>query len=38
MSMSFTTAAQLLGDDIWIAVKLPGSYEGDDDLTTTWSR
>lgn len=25
-------AAQLLGDDIWIAVKLPGEYDGDDDL------
>ena len=25
-------AAQLLGDDVWIAVKLPGTYEGDDDL------
>ena len=22
----------LLGQDIWIAVKLPGEYEGDDDL------
>jgi hypothetical protein len=28
-------AAQLLGDDIWIAVKLPGDYEGDDDLDDT---
>ncbi|WP_201749935.1 hypothetical protein [Micromonospora sicca] len=36
--------AQLLGDDVWIAVKLPGTYEGDDDLDddaairrwTTW--
>jgi len=25
-------AAQLLGDDIWITVKLPGEYVGDDDL------
>ena len=25
-------AAQLLDDDIWIAVKLPGGYDGDDDL------
>ncbi|ETK35291.1 hypothetical protein [Microbispora sp. ATCC PTA-5024] len=25
-------AAKLLGEDVWIAVKLPGSYEGDDDL------
>ena len=25
-------AAQLLDDDIWIAVKLPGEYDGDDDL------
>ncbi|MFG3701536.1 hypothetical protein ACGF5C_27040 [Micromonospora sp. NPDC047620] len=25
-------AEQLLGDDIWIAVKLPGVYDGDDDL------
>jgi hypothetical protein len=25
-------AAQLLDDDIWIAVKVPGAYEGDDDL------
>jgi hypothetical protein len=25
-------AAQLLDDDVWIAVKLPGAYEGDDDL------
>ena len=25
-------AAQLLGDDIWIAVKLPGAYDGDDHL------
>jgi hypothetical protein len=25
-------AAQLLGDDIWIAVKLPGEHDGDDDL------
>lgn len=25
-------AAQLLGDDIWITVKLPGEYDGDDDL------
>lgn len=25
-------AAQLLGDDIWIAVRLPGEYDGDDDL------
>lgn len=25
-------AAQLLGDDVWIAVKLPGTYEDDDDL------
>jgi hypothetical protein len=25
-------AADLLGDDIWIAVKLPGEYDGDDDL------
>lgn len=25
-------AAQLLGDDVWIAVKLPGAYDGDDDL------
>ncbi|MEU8107824.1 hypothetical protein AB0C18_29335 [Nonomuraea muscovyensis] len=24
--------AKLLGEDVWIAVKLPGSYEGDDDL------
>jgi len=24
-------AATLLGDDIWIAVKLPGEYDGDDD-------
>jgi hypothetical protein len=23
-------AAQLLGNDIWIAVKLPGEYDGDD--------
>jgi len=25
-------AARTLGEDIWIAVKLPGEYEGDDDL------
>lgn len=25
-------AAKLLGEDIWIAVKLPSTYEGDDDL------
>jgi hypothetical protein len=25
-------AAALLGEDIWIAVKLPGEYDGDDDL------
>ena len=25
-------AARMLGDDIWIAVKLPGEFEGDDDL------
>lgn len=25
-------AAQLLGDDVWIAVTLPGEYDGDDDL------
>jgi hypothetical protein len=25
-------AAKLLGEDVWIAVRLPGSYEGDDDL------
>ena len=25
-------AAELLGDGIWIAVKLPGEYDGDDDL------
>lgn len=25
-------AGQLLGDDVWIAVKLPGEYDGDDDL------
>lgn len=25
-------AAVLLGDDVWIAVKLPGAYDGDDDL------
>jgi hypothetical protein len=25
-------AVQLLGDDIWIAVKLPGGYDGGDDL------
>ena len=24
--------AAMLGEDIWIAVKLPGEYEGDDDL------
>ena len=24
--------AALLGEDIWIAVALPGEYEGDDDL------
>jgi hypothetical protein len=25
-------AAAVLGDDIWITVKLPGEYDGDDDL------
>ncbi|MFI9597719.1 hypothetical protein [Nonomuraea sp. NPDC052265] len=25
-------AAKLLGEEVWIAVKLPGAYEGDDDL------
>ncbi|MEU0565005.1 hypothetical protein ABZ297_06365 [Nonomuraea sp. NPDC005983] len=25
-------AAELLGEEVWIAVKLPGAYEGDDDL------
>ena len=25
-------AAKTLGEDIWIAVKLPGEFEGDDDL------
>jgi hypothetical protein len=25
-------ASELLGDDIWLAVKLPGEYDGDDDL------
>jgi hypothetical protein len=24
--------AAMLGQDIWIAVKLPGEYQGDDDL------
>ena len=24
--------AAMLGEDIWIAVKLPGEFEGDDDL------
>jgi hypothetical protein len=31
-------AAQLLGDDIWIAVKLPGEYAGDDDLDDAATR
>src|SRR5512144_1759100 len=26
------TAAAAVGEDIWIAVRLPGQYEGDDDL------
>ena len=30
--LQLRAAAQLLGDDIWIAVKLPGADEGDDDL------
>ncbi|MDY7089587.1 MAG: hypothetical protein SYR96_31345 [Actinomycetota bacterium] len=25
-------AAELLGEDVWIAVRLPGAYEGADDL------
>ena len=24
--------AEMLGEDIWVAVKLPGEYDGDDDL------
>jgi hypothetical protein len=30
--MQLRAAGQLLGADIWIAVKLPGAYDGDDDL------
>lgn len=30
--LQLRAAAELLGDDIWIAVKLPGACDGDDDL------
>ncbi|GAA2858046.1 hypothetical protein GCM10010517_16470 [Streptosporangium fragile] len=30
--MRLRQAVTLLDEDVWIAVKLPGAYEGDDDL------